>query len=82
MDTNRIIQAIDEEVFRLQQVISLLTGNTAPLKRGRGTSHASTAQYLESGKNLAPAKKRRKISAEERERMSAAQGARWAKATR
>jgi hypothetical protein len=64
MDTKEIIQAIDEEVFRLQQVRSLLTGSTAPLKR------------------IAPAKKRRKISAEGRERMSAAQRARWAKGRR
>jgi hypothetical protein len=34
MHLDAIIQSIDEEIDRLQRVRALLTGHTAPLKRG------------------------------------------------
>jgi hypothetical protein len=35
MDTKALVAAIDEEIDHLQKARSLLTGHTAPLKRGR-----------------------------------------------
>jgi hypothetical protein len=54
LDTTRIVQAIDAEIERLSKARALLTGHTAPLKRGMP----------------------RKVSAESRARMAAAQSAR------
>ena len=34
MNLDAIVQGIDEEIDRLQRVRALLTGHTAPLKRG------------------------------------------------
>jgi hypothetical protein len=68
MDHDTIVQAIDAEIRRLEQARALLTGHTAPLKRGlpRTTQPVAT-------------RKRRKVSAEGRARMVAAQRKRWAK---
>ena len=35
MNTDEIMQTIDAEISRLEQVRALLTGHTAPLKRGK-----------------------------------------------
>jgi hypothetical protein len=71
MDTTEIIQTIDAEIDRLEKARALLNGNTtSPAKRGRpfGSAHPTTN------------KPRRKMSAEGRARIAAAQKARWAKA--
>jgi hypothetical protein len=60
LDTTQIVRAIDAEIDRLSKARALLTGYTAPLKRGLPRS----------------APKSRKISAESRARMAAAQTAR------
>ena len=65
MDLEAIVQSIDEEIERLQRARSLLTGHTAPLKRGLPHSD--------------PARKRGAMSPEGRARVAAAQRARWAK---
>jgi hypothetical protein len=71
MDTAEILQTIDAEIARLERARALLNGHTAPVKRGRPiASNASTT-------TKAP---RRKMSAEGRARIVAAQKARWAKA--
>jgi hypothetical protein len=71
MDTAEILQTIDAEIARLEQVRALLNGHTAPVKRGRpiGSNATTTTK--------AP---RRKMSAEGRARIVVAQKARWAKA--
>lgn len=71
MDTEQIVQSIDEEIDRLQRARSLLTGNTAPLKRGLNTE--MVAHQPESAGTM---------SAEGRARVAAAHRARWAKAKR
>ena len=68
MDTQKIVAEIDAEISRLQQVKALLTGTNAAEHRKSG--HNSMAGN--SGK-------KRKLSAEGRERIAAAQRARWAK---
>jgi hypothetical protein len=35
MNTDEIVKTIDAEIMRLEQVRALLTGHTAPLKRGK-----------------------------------------------
>ena len=73
MDTSEIIQTIDAEIARLEKARALLDGHvSAPAKRGRPVSSKVTAT----------AKPRRKMSAEGRARIAAAQKARWAKAKR
>jgi hypothetical protein len=71
MDTTDIIQIIDAEIARLEQARTVLNGHTAPAKRGRpiGSNATTTTKPP-----------RRKISAEGRARIAAAQKARWAKA--
>jgi hypothetical protein len=71
MDATEIIQAIDAEIARLEQVKTLLNGNdTAPVKRGRplGSINKSTP------------KPRKKMSPQGRANIAAAQKARWVKA--
>jgi hypothetical protein len=70
MDTREIIQTIDAEIARLEQARALLNGHTAPAKRGRpfGSKPVATSKPV-----------RRKLSAEGRARIAAAQKARWAK---
>jgi hypothetical protein len=70
MDTTEIIQTIDAEIARLEKARALLNGHVStPTKRGRPVS----------SKLVATAKPRRKMSAEGRARIAAAQKARWAK---
>jgi hypothetical protein len=71
MDADAIIQAIDEEIDRLAKTRALLTGHTAPLKRGSSSDDSAVA-----------AQKRRQISAEGRARIDAAQRMKWARAKR
>ena len=63
MNLDAVVQAIDKEITRLEKARAVLTGHTAPLKRGFP---------VKSG--------RRKVSAESRARMAAAQKERWARA--
>jgi hypothetical protein len=74
MDTTEIIQTIDAEIAHLEKAKALLDGHTTSPKRGRPVSSKPVAAH-------APVK-RRKISAEGRARIAAAQKARWAKAKR
>jgi hypothetical protein len=73
MDTTEIIQTIDAQIARLEQAKAVLNGHTTPAKRGRpiGSKATPTAKPL-----------RRKMSAEGRARIVAAQKARWAKVKR
>jgi hypothetical protein len=75
MDTTEIIQTIDAEIARLEKARVLLNGDS--------TSAARLERSHISKPNSTPkAQKRRKISAEGRARIAAAQKARWAKAKR
>jgi hypothetical protein len=73
MDTTEIIQTIDAEIARLERARALLNGHTAQVRSGRPIGSKAT-----------PAAKplRRKMSAEGRARIVAAQKARWAKVKR
>lgn len=73
MDTSELLANIDDEIARLKQVRALLTGDTG---RGRGQSISSFSY----GSNRP--RKRRKMSAEGRARIAAAQKKRWAKQKR
>jgi hypothetical protein len=68
MDLNAIVQSIEAEISRLEKARALLTGHTAPLKRGFPPSE--------------PTRKRNRIGEAEGARMAAAQKARWAKVKR
>jgi hypothetical protein len=70
MDTTPIIQFIEAQIARLEQAKAVLNGRTTPVKRGRpfGSKAPPTAKPV-----------RRKMSAEGRARIVAAQKARWAK---
>jgi hypothetical protein len=73
MDTTEIIQTIDAEIARLEKARELLNGHIGtPAKRGRPLGSTVTTKTT--------AKPRRKMSAEGRARIAAAQKARWAKA--
>jgi hypothetical protein len=67
MDTEALVAEIDAEIDRLQKAKALLTGQTAPLKRGRKPA-------------TKPGSGRRTMSPEGRARIVAAQKARWAQA--
>jgi hypothetical protein len=71
MDTTEIIQTIDAEIARLKQARALLNGHTTPAKHGPPISSTATTTTNPP---------RRKMSAEGRARIAAAQRARWAKA--
>jgi hypothetical protein len=62
MDLDAIVQDIDAEISRLEKARALLTGHTAPLKRGFAPTPT----------------KRRTMSAEGRARIAVAQKKRWA----
>jgi hypothetical protein len=66
MDTEALVAEIDAEIDLLQKTRALLTGHTAPLKRGRPPATKP--------------KTRRTMSPEGRARIVAAQKARWANA--
>ena len=76
MDTQAIITALDTEIARLQEVKALLASSNAHALTGnfkRGPGRPKKAASV-----VAP-KKRTGISPEARERIAAAQKARWAK---
>jgi hypothetical protein len=68
MDTQKIVAEIDAEISRLQQVKALLTGTSTTENRNSGRSSVAGSFG-----------KKRTLSAEARERIAAAQRARWAK---
>jgi hypothetical protein len=45
MGTNRIIQALDAEIDRLEQTRVLLVGRTAPTRRAKSVSAKPTARF-------------------------------------
>ena len=71
MGIKTIVAEIDAEISRLQQVKTLLTGNSAA-----GKGHAKRTSGA--GLSAIPAP-RRTMSAEVRSKIAAAQKARWAK---
>jgi hypothetical protein len=78
MDTQAIVEALDKEIARLQEVKALLassnsTALTGDLKRSVGRPKKAATV-------VAP--KKRVISAEAKEKMAAAAKARWAKVKR
>jgi hypothetical protein len=78
MDVTGIVEAIDSEIHKLQQARAVLTGHTAPLKRGLPRPAASS---IGTGNGTAPVGKRT-MTPEGRARIVAAQKARWAKVKR
>jgi hypothetical protein len=79
MNTQAIIAALDKEIVRLQQARAILTttasvNGAASIKRGPGRPKKAASV-------VAPTK-RKGISPEARERIAAAQKARWAKVRR
>jgi hypothetical protein len=84
MDTQAIIAALDKKIARLQEVKTLLaaanaTALTGNLKRspGRPKKAASVDSLKKATSVVAPTK--RVVSAEAKEKMVAAEKARWAK---
>ena len=72
MDKTEIIQTIDAEIARLEKARALLNDHVGAPASGRPVS----------SKVVATAKPRRKMSADGRAKIAAAQKARWAKAKR
>ena len=58
MDLKAIVQDIDAEISRLEKVRALLTGHTAPLKRGFPPTRCSTMS-AEGRARIAAAQKKR-----------------------
>jgi hypothetical protein len=58
MDLDAIVQEIDAEISRLEKARALLTGHTAPLKRGRPDRKGSTMS-AEGRARIAAAQKKR-----------------------
>lgn len=81
MDIAGIVAEIDLEIARLEKAKALIVGQTAPSKRGRPpatkTKPAKATSFAFGTNTAAP---KRKMSAEGRARIAAAQKARWAKA--
>jgi hypothetical protein len=73
MDTSAIIEAIDREIERLTQARTILS-RTTTVKRPVGRPKRIQA--------VSPAISKRIVSPEARERIAAAQRARWAKVKR
>ena len=74
MDTSAILSMIDAEIAQLVQVRALLTEAGTGTKRGRGRPKGATDAV-----SAAKPRKRRRLSAEARAKIAAAQKARWAK---
>jgi hypothetical protein len=74
MNTNEILESIDAELSRLEQVKALPAGS----RTGSTTSVATPNRRATSQNKKGP--KKRTMSAEGRARVAAAQRARWAKA--
>jgi hypothetical protein len=70
MGLNEIVAALEDEISRLEQVRSLLAGT-----KGDVTQAATSFAF---GANQGKPRKRRRLSAEARARIAAAQKKRWA----
>lgn len=81
MDIREIIQSIDVEIQRLEQVKALLNGTTARRKPGRPAKSASSgnATSFDPATFNGRSPKRRPLSAAARKKIAAAQRKRWAK---
>ncbi len=75
MTTQGMLEAIDEEIQRLQMVRSLLGGEETPARRGRKPKEPAAAAKKKVGR---PAGSKRALSPEARERIAEAQRKRWA----
>jgi hypothetical protein len=83
MDTTEIIQGIDAEIARLEEVKALLNGGTnTPVKRGSKPVKATSSAFGSNATKATTSKRRWAMSAEGRARIAAAQKARWAKTRR
>ena len=78
MNLGAIVQSIDEEITRLEHARALLTGHTAPLKRGQPPATKPVAAPVEFGAKVAAQKRNEERAA----RILAQQTARWTKAKR
>lgn len=86
MTIDDIVVQIDSQILRLQQVRALLAGTDSIAKRkpGRPASGAPSAKAIsiEHTKIAGKIKHRRTMSVQAREKIAAAQRARWAKSRR
>jgi len=79
MTTSEIVAALDEEIGLLERAKALLS-EAKPAARRRGRPKGSTNKQTSfNPSEFAAAKPRRKLGAAARERIAAAQRARWAK---
>ena len=74
MEVSRILEEIDAQIAKLQQVRELLSGTAAKVHKGRGRPKGS--KNAKTATKAAPRK--RKISAEGRKRIAEAMKKRWA----
>lgn len=72
MTTTQMVAALDAEIKRLQQVRQLLAGTLPATEQNAGTRRMGTTQPGDG------TKRKRTLSPEARERIAAAQRARWA----
>jgi hypothetical protein len=81
LNSQEILEYIDSEIARLQQAKVLLNGGApASTKRGAAKPAPVAATSFEFGTDATPApQKRRRLSAQARARIAAAQKLRWAK---
>jgi hypothetical protein len=79
MNTNELIEALDAEIARLEQVRAILEGDRVGNGRTAAGKRPKKAVSFDHGANVTP---RRTMSPEGRARIAAAQKARWAKANR
>lgn len=78
MTTDEIVAALDEEIGLLERARALLS-EAEPVARRRGRPKGSTNKQTSFNPAEFAGKPRRKLSASARERIAAAQRARWAK---
>ena len=80
MPIENIVEAIDQEISRLQQVRTLLAGDSTTDQPAKsvGRPKGSTNQAKKKTPPAAPADAHRNVSDEGRARIAAAQKARWA----
>ena len=77
MQTSELIQALDQEIARLEKARQLLVGNGAGKRATRAAN--SVTSFAFGANDGATPRKPRKMSAAGRARIAAAQKARWAK---
>jgi hypothetical protein len=80
MDIRTLVAEIDAEIARLEKAKALLAGQTVTSKRRRPSSTKTKTRGAGFAFGNSTAAPKRKISAEGRARIAAAQKARWAKA--